>query len=202
MKKPAPQEIYQHFKGQRYQILTLAKHSETGEELVVYQALYEDYQVYARPLDSFMSEVDREKYPEAGQKLRFERIGGRTEDGKTFFMGKPPADTRPAEEKASDQNDQKKQLFVPSAVMNRTIEEEAETLGLDPLVVAFLDADGCAERLQILEKLRPKLTNEMIDVLSMAVETEIPGTDVFERYILLRESLNMRERFESTRLRA
>ena len=63
--------LYRHFKGNLYIILDFATHTETGETLVIYKALEFD-KIWARPLKIFESEVDREKYPGAKQKYRFE----------------------------------------------------------------------------------------------------------------------------------
>lgn len=64
--------VYRHFKGGRYYVEGVAKHSETGEEMVVYRKLYGDRELYVRPKEMFLSEVDREKYPAVSQTFRFE----------------------------------------------------------------------------------------------------------------------------------
>ena len=68
-----PGQVYRHFKGTTHKIICIAKHSETKEDLVIYTH-EEDNEIWARPLDMFLSEVDHEKYPNATQKYRFEEI--------------------------------------------------------------------------------------------------------------------------------
>lgn len=71
MNKPSVGEKYRHFKGNIITIIAIAKHTETLEEIVVYN---HNGEFWARPMDMFLSEVDHEKYPEVNQKYRFELI--------------------------------------------------------------------------------------------------------------------------------
>ena len=57
--------LYRHYKGQQYRVLGVARHSETEEDLVIYQALYGEFGLWVRPLSMFTEsvEVNGEKVP-------------------------------------------------------------------------------------------------------------------------------------------
>jgi len=65
-------KTYHHFKGNDYKVLLIATDSETNEEVVVYESLYDNHIIWTRPYDMFNSKVDKEKYPDIKQKYRFE----------------------------------------------------------------------------------------------------------------------------------
>ena len=77
MRKIVKGGLYRHFKGMYYYVLDVATHSETSEQFVVYQTLYDQRDLYVRPLDMFLSDVDQEKYPDVEQKERFKLMSGR-----------------------------------------------------------------------------------------------------------------------------
>lgn len=67
-------KTYKHFKGETYKVLMIARDSETLEDIVIYEGLYGDHIIWARPYDMFNSLVDKEKYPDIKQDYRFEQI--------------------------------------------------------------------------------------------------------------------------------
>ena len=177
---PRPQEIYRHFKGNLYQILSLAEHTETGEMLVIYQALYGDFKVYARELAMFLSDTDLEKYPSATQKYRFEKV-----------------------ERSDMESKQSNVVMEDNIKMEQSTEiaVDEEVLNIDPLVIEFLDADSYEERLNILAALQGRITNEMINTMAVSVDLEINEGSLEERYDALKNCLLTLEKYECNRLR-
>lgn len=189
---PKPQEMYRHFKGNMYQIRCLAKHSETGEMMVVYQALYDTFQIYVRPLDMFMEEVDRSRYPDVKQRYRFELL-------QDIELSVPVQEGEPEQTKPSVQ----KECFAKEEFPDRAAgeSESDEQMQIDPLVMDFLDAGTYEQRLNILAALRHRITDEMINTMAVAVDLEIKDGDVEERYEELKNCLLTLEKFECNRLR-
>ncbi len=191
---PKPHEIYKHFKGNLYQITAVAEHTETGEKLVVYQALYGDFKTYARPLSMFTERLSREKYPDAGQEFRFELQGPDGDRQKCETQAaseveeKEASDTKLSDTESSDTKSPDMELSDAEAV-------------LDPLLLEFLDADTYEQRLNILAGLHHRITDEMITTMGIACDVEVESGDVEERYESLKACLLMLERYECNRIR-
>lgn len=196
---PKPHEIYKHFKGNLYQVVTIAKHSETGEQLVIYQALYGDFGTYARPLSMFTSEVDREKYPEVKQRFRFELQGADADRQiRESVDGKAESNRQIQDSANSDTQTAMKPAAPADSVPISTAEEEP---ALDPLVLEFLDADSYEQKLNILAGLHHRITNEMITTMAISCDIEVNDGDMEERYEELKNCLLTMEKFECNRLR-
>ena len=199
---PKPQEMYRHFKGNIYQIRCLARHSETGEMMVVYQAMYDTFQIYVRPLDMFMEEVDRIKYPGAKQRYRFEllqdmddtSLSTQTQDYVQVKLSEPAETSVQADKPGQTEVSVKTDTSVQTA-------ESEEQVNIDPLVMDFLDADTYEQRLNILAALRDRVTDDMINTMAVAVDLEIKEGSIEERYDELKRCLLTFEKYECNRLR-
>ena len=169
--RPMPGEIYRHFKNKLYQVITIAKHSETGEELVIYQGLYEPFTVCARPLPMFMSEVDHEKYPDVKQRFRFEKV---------VLSG----------ERVSSIDEER----AGTGEVQKTSGENPE---IAPKLMAFLETEDLQERYNILVSMSDEITDSMIDTMAVVMDTVIPEGELFKRYDDLKHVIRTRQQYES-----
>lgn len=171
---PKQGEFYKHFKGKMYQIVAIAIHSETGEELVIYQKLYDDFKVHARPLVMFMSEVDRVKYPDATQKYRFEKV------------------TPMVEVKVEE---------TPAVQETSVIEEHTRLDEGNPNkdLLEFLNAETYEQKRNVLVGLRHRITDRLIDDMAASMDVVVEEGDTWERYQSLLACITTKAKFEITR---
>ena len=185
---PQPNEIYRHFKGNLYKIVTLAIHSETGEKMVVYQALYGDYEVYVRPMSLFLSPVDHLKYPDINQEYRFERVDDILVSQDTKFTS-----YEGNKEEIKDIMKKQEEESVDKLV------ENSEN-SIDPLIIEFLDADTYWQKSNILTALHHRITNEMINTLAAALDIVVEEGDIEDRYLQLKNCIQTKEKYECNRI--
>ena len=177
--EPKPGEFYRHFKNKLYQIVTVATHSETREKLVIYQALYGDFGVYARPLDMFLSEVDREKYPEIEQKYRFEKVENISEASKQI----------------TDRNSE-----INIETINKTLKEESEDESKN-FFIDFLDADDYYTKKKIILANKENITDKQLDAIFDIYGLKRNGIDKTIDIADFIAYLDMQIHFEGKRLR-
>ena len=175
-------QFYRHFKDKFYQIITVAEHSETGEKMVVYQALYGDFRIYVRPYEMFISEVDREKYPQVTQKYRFELI-------KSENFGNTEAKPEKSEEAASTKE------------VTAVNEPNPELAGVNPDLLAFLDLDTLAEKLEMLRDLRKRMDDRLLDSIAASLDIVVEDGPLQQRYQEVLNCLETMEHFECSRFR-
>lgn len=169
-----PGEFYRHFKNKLYQVITVATHSETGEPMAVYQALYGDFRTYVRPLEMFLGEVDHAKYPEARQKYRFE------------LVALPEGKDREGDEMAS---------------CIRQEPEDEEPPAPHTALLRFLDAATYEERLASLKELEKTAGQAEIDSLYVVLDMKPQAGTLSEQIEGIRRNLSMQEHYDGGHLR-
>ncbi len=203
-------QIYRHFKGNLYKTLMLAEHSETGEQMVVYQALYGENKVYVRPKDMFVEVLDRTKYPDASQTYRFEMWGdagktlsavqhtdaGPVTESVSLFAPEGPGTQLP--EPPAD-GEKEAQPTVPPADNDKTAQTPPNSI--DSQLEAFLDTKDFSEKLRILQGMKNIVTDPAIDTMAFSLDLELNEGSTEERYKELLSCVMVRERFENSRLR-
>lgn len=199
-----PGQIYRHFKGKQYQIICVAHHSETEESLVVYQALYGEFGICARPYDMFISEVDRVKYPEVTQKYRFELVGkvgplgmsGNVSKLDKTNMNENGSETGFIEKK--DEVDKEVVVEKKDNVINGN-EVMEENIGIDPILLDFLNAKTYATKKEIFAKAKKTADDKLLNDIAVSLDFVLPEGDLTTKYEAIYSCLNAHARFEVNR---
>lgn len=185
-------DIYRHFQGNLYQIVTVGKHAESLEDYVVYQALFGEFQVYIQSIQDFFEILDKEQYPGVQQMYRFERI-----EKEELFAGKN-----------SDNS------FVPN-VKDSEVSQivEKDTCNLDSLIeegdnkegmqmfMNFLDAETYKEKMEIFIKMRGKLDERLLTNIAVSLDLVVDEKNIDESCQIIIKNLEQRSNFECFRLR-
>ena len=188
---PKPGEFYRHFKDKMYQIMAVVVHSETKEKLVIYQALYGEYGVYARPLDMFMSEVDKEKYPDAVQKYRFEKIENIGELSKNSSSSN-------CENEESLYTDEKN---ISDKVLKDNIQSDKATNIGKNYFIEFLEADSFSDKKEIILANREFISDRELDTIYEIYGLKRQNIDKDIDIADLIGYLDMQQQYEGKRLR-
>lgn len=180
---PKPGEIYKHFKNKLYQIVTVAIHTETGEKMVVYQALYGDFKTYVRPLDMFLSKVDKEKYKDVSCEYRFELVDMTEKEDMYISENKEVA----KEEKSSEKEEVKAK------------EEREESI--NPILLEFLEGNSYEEKIDTINKNKKKITDHLLNDMAASLDITVEEGELDGRIGSFLFCLTTLARFEGNRLR-
>lgn len=194
-RKPMPGECYRHFKNKLYQVVAVAEHTETGEELVVYQALYGSFRVFARPLAMFLSPVDREKYPDADQEYRFELVDRETLERE---------DSGWAGEKSQREAEESRRAGEESwrAEDDWSREEDGRRDDGESFILRFFDEETYEGKWRLLEREGGRLSQKTLEIICGGME--IPGgreESAEELLYDLKRYLETQMKFEGNRFR-
>ena len=193
-----PGEFYRHFKNKLYQIVTVARHSETGERMVVYQALYGDYGVYVRPYDMFTSEVDHEKYPEVTQQWRFERVEPeQNAAGMAAGCGQAAAGNGQAAVGNGQVAAGTGQVSENGQDSRRYYADRTP----DPAFLQFLETEDFDLRMECLKALEERVTQQELDSIYLVLDMKPEQGSLQEQLYAVRRFLTMQKRYDGSRLR-
>lgn len=197
-REPRQGDIYQHFKGNKYQVTAIAYDAETEEKCVVYQALYGEFKTFIRKYDEFISEVDREKYPQVSCRYRFSSIEEITSSEESDLP-----------EEMSDKNVIEREGAEPENAENESApgyemrelkhpEDEGE---INPDLLAFLEAETTREKIEVLDRIKERITEGILCAIEASMDISYEDNNLEERVYYIKNYLRTKERYEGTRLR-
>ena len=189
-----------------YRVLNFAKHTETGEMFVIYEALYNGEvigcnvhcgDVFARPMDMFMSEVDHEKYPQVKQVYRFTQVHPEEMVEESDKVEVPDLtfelDESMEPEQSAVEEEPKKMLEDQPAQ-----EKQDASGGINPILLEFLDADTLEEKMHIMTFYRNQMDEALLNSIAISLDLVVDKKGLQETYDEIMNCLSMMKHFECT----
>ena len=192
---PVAGQIYKHFKGNLYKVLAVAVHTESEEKLVVYQSVDNPDRVFARPLEMFMSDIDRFRYPLIRAKYRF------------TLVSEPEEETKEEETKEETPNEDTKEEDVKDEETEEQSDDDSAVykdngeLVIDPYVERVLDEKEFSKKIEFFEMLRGKCTEDMLTTIAISLDIQLQEGSIEDKYSQILRTLKMHEKYETSRLR-
>ena len=195
-KNPKAGEVYRHFKGNLYEVLGIAAHTETSEKLVVYRDCNNAERVFARPLDMFMSKVDHIKYPFVRAKYRFTLEAEAVEV--EYVVEEVIAEENEGSEEEAAAEVLADEVEETEVVEEAPVEEEVVSA---PVEQAEEVAEETSE--EVVEEITEPVTDEKAENVSEEKsEDEVPALDpIVEKILDAKEYTEKIEYFELLRNR-
>jgi len=183
-------QFYRDLKNRLYQIIAVAEHSETGEQMVVYQALYENFRVFVCSYHLFVAEVDHKKYPDLVQKYCFELVDLQSKETRI-----PNKKLENIEEENDEQENFKTDFFQPKEAHDG-LEE-----GINPILLEFLDAETLEKKMHIMVFYRNKMDENLLNNIAISLDLVVEKKGTQEKYDEIMNCLSMMKHFECNRFR-
>ena len=171
---PKKGDIYRHFKGNLYEIVAIARDSETLEEKVVYKEVEGDA-TYVRSLPMFVSLVDKEKYPNVTQEFRFELLH--------------ETDSLP-----------KESYREVVATKSTDVEQEIQVANQD-MIMEFLEQESAYDKIDYLIRVKEQITETFISVVAQSLDFVENEGELLDRYEEILRYLRTVAKYECGRLR-
>ncbi len=202
-------EFYKHFKGQLYQVRALAENSEDNTPMVVYQAMYAPFKIWVRPLSTFLEKLDKEKYPDAAQEYRFERIilddrqNTEAVEPDIVQSEKSAAVTNTIHpEEAITVSDEE----ITDALLSGQVERKLSGKISDNQLAAkglmiFLDAENYHDKRHIFSSLEPYLNDTMLNNIAVTLDLVLDEGSKEQHFETILNCLETHEHYECNRLR-
>lgn len=206
--------FYRHFKGNVYQVKMIAKDCETLEDLVVYQGMYPPFSIWVRKLSEFVSAVDEEKYPEAKQKYRFQRMkeSELTEEATLQKVEVKKIEViKVSNQRAEDDAKNPQENGVPDQELRRALvsgraqDYLPDSISAEEIahrgMLQILDEADYKEKRHLLVGLKPYLDEKWINNIALAMDLVLEEGSLEEKYESLLHCIDTFARYDGGRLR-